>query len=527
MTPLPSKSSSSTLPKGLPLELWKLILSYIEPDYEQAIPIDKAIARRQFLSVESFVPPDPRDSLANVGRHSIGRLRLVCRGLAEVGAPFQFTQLVVRFSQKGLRRLDNISQCPHLARLVRRFTYMVPYFFEEGLNNFDEIRDDLRQEGLKNFNKLREKADDQRDILDQHLDVQVLKKAIANFTSLQLVQLLRWTEHEDRIVLDYLKRHEEARRTVNLDWTLACSRAGQTVGIALLNARKTEPNRFILPFASPTSAQFLRQSKPNSVWSLAEKLTCLTLHFDDGEDLEGKLQDLSELFHAIFTKASKMKAVHIGFPPQHPLSLPLEKVFHHVKWDDLIAFGVQGWELEKAEIIGLLERHKDRLKGVRLRDVHLKDGSTWKEILSFMRDEMRMLQWVSLRRIGYTAYSTSQLQQHPGAEVPPFLSDSEEDSEDESEEDEPIPGPSTHVDSDDDSNFDEDSDDEHEPHANDMDFPSFSPDTPASASWCNCSGDDHVGSAEELGDTDIIVSNTKRKHWERWVLRRCPEHGER
>lgn len=132
MTSRSAPASSLTLPKGLPPELWRLILSYIEPDHEQAIPIDKAIARRQFLSVESFVPPDPRDSLANVGRLSIGRLRLVCRGLAEVGAPFQFSQLVVRFSQKGLKRLDNISQCPHLARLVRRFTYMVPYFFEKG-----------------------------------------------------------------------------------------------------------------------------------------------------------------------------------------------------------------------------------------------------------------------------------------------------------------------------------------------------------------------------------------------------------
>lgn len=244
-------------------------------------------------------------------------------------------------------------------------------------------------------------------------------------------------------------------------------------------------------------------------------------------------QDLSELFHAIFTKALRMKAVHIGFPPQRPLTLPLERIFHHVKWDDLIAFGVQGWELEGSEIIGLLERHKDRLRGVRLRDVHLKDGSTWKDVLSFMRDELRVLQWVSLRRIGYTAYYES-MGQGGGAEVPPFISDSEE-SEDESdmEEDGPMPGPSgIHVDSDsheddDDSNFDEDSDAEHGPHANDMQFPSFSPDTPASAPWCNCSGDDHLSSADELGDTDILVSNTKRKNWERWVLRRCPEHGER
>lgn len=122
MTPHPAYTSSSALPKGLPLELWKLILSYIEPDYEQTIPIDKAIARRQFLSVESFVPPDPRDSLANSGRLCIGKLRLVCRSFADIGAPFQFTQIVVRFSRQGLRRLDNIARCPHLAHLVRRFT---------------------------------------------------------------------------------------------------------------------------------------------------------------------------------------------------------------------------------------------------------------------------------------------------------------------------------------------------------------------------------------------------------------------
>lgn len=388
------------------------------------------------------------------------------------------------------------------------------------------------------MNKLHEKASDQRAIIDQNIDVRVLKRAIANFTSLQLVQLLRWTEYEDRIVLDYLKRHEEARRTVNLDWTLACSHAGHTVGIALLSARKAEANRFILPFASPKSAQFLRHSKPNSVWTLAEQLTCLTLHFDDGEDLDGKLQDLSELFHAIFTKASRMKAVHIGFPPQRPLTLPLEKVFHHVKWDDLIAFGVQGWELEMSEVIGLLDRHKDRLKGVRLRDVHLKDGSTWKEVLSFMRDEMRVLQWVSLRRIGYTAYySSAQFEQHSGVEIPAFISDSEDEDDDESEDEEPIAGPSTQVhpdnhnydeeDSDDASNFDEDSDAEQGPHAHGMEFPNFSPDTPASAPWCSCGDDEHMGPAEELGDTDVIVSNTKRKHWERWVLRRCPEHGER
>ena len=104
---------------------------------------------------------------------------------------------------------------------------------------------------------MHEKAYEQRTIIDQHLDVKVLKRAIASFTSLQLVQLLRWTEYEDRIVLDYLNRNEEARRTVNLDWALACSHAGHTVGIALLAYGNAEPNRFILPFASPAPSRDL------------------------------------------------------------------------------------------------------------------------------------------------------------------------------------------------------------------------------------------------------------------------------
>lgn len=50
---------SEPLPRRLPLEIYHHILSYIAPYNDSTVHIDKAIVRRQFLSVESLEPPDP------------------------------------------------------------------------------------------------------------------------------------------------------------------------------------------------------------------------------------------------------------------------------------------------------------------------------------------------------------------------------------------------------------------------------------------------------------------------------------
>ena len=73
-----------------------------------------------------------------------------------------------------------------------------------------------------------------------------------------------------------------------------------------------------------------------------------------------------------------------------------------------------------------------------------------------------------------------------------------------------------------------DSGDEHSLEEHDMDFPTLnSPSTPTSAPWCDCNGRSYADSADSLGDDGYSVSNAKRKVWEKWVVRRCPEHGER
>lgn len=106
-------------------ELLRLILDYIEPDPEKTVPID----RRQFLSVESFdrPPPSSRGSIKD-----IGKFRRTCRRFAAIGEPLLFTRVAARFSRRGLEKLQILSRWPHLSRHVKKFSYMVPYFYVNG-----------------------------------------------------------------------------------------------------------------------------------------------------------------------------------------------------------------------------------------------------------------------------------------------------------------------------------------------------------------------------------------------------------
>lgn len=111
--------------QGLSNELLRLILDYIEPDPEKTVPID----RRQFLSVESFDRPLPssRGSIKD-----IGRFRCACRRFADIGEPLLSTRVAARFSRQGLEKLRTLAQWPHLSRHVKKFSYLVPYFYVNG-----------------------------------------------------------------------------------------------------------------------------------------------------------------------------------------------------------------------------------------------------------------------------------------------------------------------------------------------------------------------------------------------------------
>jgi hypothetical protein len=372
------------------------------------------------------------------------------------------------------------------------------------------------------------KVDEQREIVDTQEDARVLEKALSAFTSLQHVQILRMQDQEDGQLIAYIRQHDQLNQLVELKWPPACSHSTKTIGAALLKSR-SPCSRFSSPMLSPQIALGATTDPPNTLNVLAERLTCLELHFDDPTDLDNRMRELATLSKVVFNAAKNMQAVHIGFPSHSPLNLKLEEIFHNVKWEKLLAFGIQGWRLDADEIIGLAQRHRERLRGLRLRDVVLKEGSRWKDVLVFLRDDMKRLDWVSLRRIDYEKHFDAQV--GLGAEVTDdYLMGS--DSDDESDW-------NHHEEGEDDDHYNNQVDDEDSEGSMDgsnsdvstaepeqggnMDFPPISPDTPASLAWCNCGT--HADSAEALGDNGILVTIPQRKFWEKWVVwRSCPEH---
>lgn len=106
-------------------ELLREILDHIESDPDRLVSLD----RRAYLSQESFKPPPPPD---RDQAQTIASWRLTCKRFSELGAIHQFSRVTTRFSRKGLQRLENIARHEHLAKHVKKFSYMVPFFYVEG-----------------------------------------------------------------------------------------------------------------------------------------------------------------------------------------------------------------------------------------------------------------------------------------------------------------------------------------------------------------------------------------------------------
>jgi len=270
----------------------------------------------------------------------------------------------------------------------------------------------------------------------------------------------------------------------------------------------------------PPSAITVKGSISTSMSLLASRLTCLEIHFDGGSGLLDKMLDLSDLARLVFLAATNLQALHVGFPSRAPLDLRLDFMFHNTRWEKLRTFGIQAWRLEADEIIHLIRRHSKTLKGLRLRDVQLKDGGFWKDVLSTMHEEMD-LDWVSLRRIDYADHFDAIWE--GSMEVPdePHMTASDSGDEDDTfpynSDPESAPGSNE-----DESVDDSDQDTDHGPDADEF---ALSPNTPTSQPFCTCSRNNHIADVDDLGDNGNSVTYQQRKMWEKWVCGRCPEHS--
>ncbi|KAK2752595.1 hypothetical protein FQN55_006708 [Onygenales sp. PD_40] len=502
-------------------ELLKDILDHLGRDPEKYVSVD----RRAYLSIESFKrpsPPEPpplifdgKNGLQEDYRTDIDRFREVCKRFADLGAANKFSRVVVRFSESAFRKLDMLSSSPHLARHTRNFTYIIRSFYVEDRDKLNELFLTADSSKLKVPEYYR-RLEEQRNLVRSGEDFRSLKRAMAAFTSLQHVKILKVQDEAERDLLQFIERHDNPLDPlVILDWKPACIHAVQTIGCALL-ASKSPINRFSGPQINPQAALTLKHAPIAMVSALAVKLTCLEVHFDALRYVNAEMRELSEVFRTLFMAAKNMEAVHLGFPSRIPLDLRLEDIFHNVHWEKLRAFGIQAWRLDSEEIINFARRHRRTLRGLRLRDVLLKEGSMWKDVLSCLHDEMDNLEWVSLRRIDYSnafdeKWATS-------AEIPDVQSFPDSDSDDDDIFD-------THHGNDDDdlSSIGDESDGlsshngDDGPRAHQIEL---SPDTAVSlispfAHWTTPLTSISV---DELEDNGVSVEYRQRKLWEEWVI---------
>ncbi|KAH3960006.1 hypothetical protein HBI70_202260 [Parastagonospora nodorum] len=504
-------------------ELLRIILEHVASEPEKLI----SLKRRAYLSQESFKPhPAPEPDQAS----NIAHFRLTCKKFAELGVLHQWSRVTTRFSRSGLRRLELIARQPHLAQRVKKFSYMVPFFYVEGRERVQDLLPTLQDSlGPLDVRHFVQKVNEQKDIVKTREDARVLNLAISSFTALQHVQILRVQDQADASLISYIRNHAELNHLVELKWPPACLHSTKTIGAALFESR-SPCSRFSSPMLSPQSVLGAANNPPTTLSLLAERLTCLELHFDDPTDLDIRMRELSTLSKAIFIAAKNIEAVHIGFPSHRPLTLRLEEIFHNVKWDKLQAFGIQAWRLDADEIIGLARRHRETLRGLRLRDVLLKDGSRWKDVLTFLRENMTKMDWVSLRRIDYEKHFDES--RVLGAEIPDESlvgSDSSDEDEDwdmpDDDDDAFMHQMDNFADGSNgsmpDSDLESDAGTDEPEQGGYLAFPQTYPDTPMSVPCCN----GHVDDLDALGDDGISVSNIQRKYWEKWCVNKTCSHG--
>jgi hypothetical protein len=110
-------------------EILDLILDQIEEDPSRGVNV----TRRAYLSQESFRSlPFPSTKASSTRVQDLSNWRITCRRFAEVGAIHQFARVTTRFSQEEFRKLEWLAGQEHLVRHVKKFSYMVPWFYVQG-----------------------------------------------------------------------------------------------------------------------------------------------------------------------------------------------------------------------------------------------------------------------------------------------------------------------------------------------------------------------------------------------------------
>lgn len=261
---------------------------------------------------------------------------------------------------------------------------------------------------------------EQTNLLERDHDLTQLRRAIAAFSAVQEIKLLRLQDSADEQLIDFIHTSTSPNintntRSTHFNWELACSRAVTSLGLALLDSQCTAI-RFIGPQISPEATLQLLKAPSTTLAAMGSRLTSLDITFHSSTNISSTMSDLSDVFGPFFAEAKNLISIHIGFPPKSPLDLDLEAIFHETRWKTLRTLSLQGWRLADHEIISLVRRHRRMLREFRLCAVYLRRGGRWRDVLTVLREEMERLERVELREIDY-AENFDRLSSVSGVEV--------------------------------------------------------------------------------------------------------------
>ncbi|RPA75207.1 hypothetical protein BJ508DRAFT_380197 [Ascobolus immersus RN42] len=362
-------------------------------------------------------------------------LRLVNRRFGEICASYIFRCVVHRnFNRRGFEQLQMLAEKSHLAAHVKKFVYLVPYRFVEGSRNLSELinKEPIRKRMARrpftrrlvdNPDEYRTVLHEQNEIIRTNLDLVTLRKAMEAFTSLQHIHILPLvgtlnTAHRklEEFALDHRFASPDSWPYPYSTWEPACKRALETVFDAIDSAGSATSIRTVaLPALHPSSFSRLNpRIKEISVKAVWNHLTYLEIQFDSQSFLVSDSvhdlvtpptspvtsnAELREFFGLIFRAAQNLEVVYLGFHPSNPVNIPLEDIFHEQKWSKLRAFGIDSWLLSARELVGIVERHKHTLRGLRLGNIRLRKPDLWvRDVVVPLRTclESMGLRWISL-----------------------------------------------------------------------------------------------------------------------------------
>lgn len=256
---------------------------------------------------------------------------------------------------------------------------------------------------MDNHNKIiktMQKAYDQQRIIGSSIDKKGLEFALAKFENLQQVRLMKVNDEVDRGWDRFLERYPRYRNEFMAeDWATSCEHAAKLFNAALMRTKNTNLARFSSRFMEPSLPLIITQTIRSTISSLAARMLYLELEFvDQRSHQQERMAGLSELFGLVFRSAINLQCLHIGF--RNRTSAPLSLLFHDVHFRCLRHLGLHMWNLDSDELIGLLRRHQDTLRSIRLRHVSLEqtsDERNWEKVLRFVRSTFPTLKWIRLR----------------------------------------------------------------------------------------------------------------------------------